>query len=163
RFVDVHYVGQFHDLTVPVAPRGGAIHLDAVRRAFEREHRRTYGYVSPEEDCEIRAARLVVRFPKGAARPEGALVLPDFAGTQGGQVMRNFAGRDVYDKLEEVVAAPHTALLVVDMQNDFCSPEGVFGKRGADTSPVRAIIPGIRRLLETARSAKTRCIFLRHT
>jgi len=77
--------------------------------------------------------------------------------------MRNFAGKDVYDKLEEIVAAPHTALLVVDMQNDFCSPGGVFGKRGADTSQVRAIIPSVARLLETARSAKTKCIFLRHT
>jgi nicotinamidase-related amidase len=77
--------------------------------------------------------------------------------------MRNLAGKDVYDKLEEIVAAPHTALLVVDMQNDFCSPEGVFGKGGADTARVRAIIPGIQRLVETARTAKTRCIFLRHS
>jgi N-methylhydantoinase A len=81
RFVDVHYVGQFHDLTVPVTMRGGAIDLAAVRRAFEREHQRTYAYVSSEEDCEIRAARLVVRYPKGAARPEGALALPETADT----------------------------------------------------------------------------------
>jgi N-methylhydantoinase A len=94
RFLDVHYVGQFHALTVPVVQRGGAIDLDAVRRAFDREHRRTYGYVSPEEDCEIRAARLVVRYPKGAARPEGALVLPDPAGTEGGSSTGGV--RDVY-------------------------------------------------------------------
>jgi nicotinamidase-related amidase len=77
--------------------------------------------------------------------------------------MRNFAGKLVYDALEEIVAAPHTALLVVDMQNDFCSPDGVFGKRGADTAPVRAIIPATRRLLDTARRTGTRPIFLRHT
>jgi N-methylhydantoinase A len=92
RLVDVHYVGQFHDLTVPVATRGGAIDMAAVRRAFEREHQRTYGYVSAEEGCEIRAARLVVRYPKAAARPEGALALPEAAG---GEVPSG-GTRDVY-------------------------------------------------------------------
>jgi nicotinamidase-related amidase len=49
------------------------------------------------------------------------------------------------------------------MQNDFCSPDGVFGKRGTDTTPVRAIIPSTRRLLDVARRAGITRIFLRHT
>ena len=40
--------------------------------------------------------------------------------------MREFAGRQVYDQLHEIVGPQHTALLVVDMQNDFCAPAGVF-------------------------------------
>jgi nicotinamidase-related amidase len=77
--------------------------------------------------------------------------------------MRKFAGKLVYDRLDEIVAPSHTAFLVVDMQNDFCSPDGVFGKRGTETGSVRAIIPETRRLLDVAREAGALCVFLRHT
>jgi nicotinamidase-related amidase len=44
-----------------------------------------------------------------------------------------------------------TALLVIDMQNDFCSPGG-FGERlGNDIQPTRIIIPRIAKLLERFR------------
>lgn len=46
-----------------------------------------------------------------------------------------------------------TALVVIDMQNDFCSPGGFGEKLGNDITPTRAIIPAIARLLEAARSA----------
>ena len=39
--------------------------------------------------------------------------------------------------LEELVDPKHTALIVVDMQNDFCHPKGAFAKRGSDLSMVR--------------------------
>lgn len=46
-----------------------------------------------------------------------------------------------------------TALLVIDMQNDFCAPGG-FGERlGNDITPARAIIPVISDVLEAARAA----------
>ncbi|MFB9279271.1 cysteine hydrolase family protein [Cohnella cellulosilytica] len=46
-----------------------------------------------------------------------------------------------------------TALVVIDMQNDFCSTGG-FGERlGNDISPTRAIIPTIQELLRAARTA----------
>ncbi|WP_027094451.1 cysteine hydrolase family protein [Cohnella thermotolerans] len=49
--------------------------------------------------------------------------------------------------------ASRTALIVIDMQNDFCSPGG-FGERlGNDISPTRAIIPVISGLLDAAREA----------
>lgn len=45
-----------------------------------------------------------------------------------------------------------TALLVIDMQNDFCAPGG-FGERlGNDITPTREIIPRIAMLLERFRS-----------
>src|SRR5437588_9459140 len=77
--------------------------------------------------------------------------------------MREIAGRQIYDQLEEIVAPKHTALLVVDMQNDFCEAGGVFGKTGADTARISAVIPGIASLLDDARSAGVRRIFMRHT
>ncbi|WP_372634733.1 cysteine hydrolase family protein [Cohnella sp.] len=46
-----------------------------------------------------------------------------------------------------------TALVVIDMQNDFCSPGGFGEMLGNDISPTRAIIPTIQELLRAAREA----------
>jgi len=46
-----------------------------------------------------------------------------------------------------------TAIVVIDMQNDFCSAGGFGELLGNDIAPTRAIIPVIRGLLETAREA----------
>lgn len=43
------------------------------------------------------------------------------------------------------------ALLVVDMQNGFCHPDGTLAKDGADVSMMREIIPNVRRLIEICR------------
>ena len=40
--------------------------------------------------------------------------------------MYEIDGKRVYTELAELVEPPHTALVVIDMQNDFCSPEGSF-------------------------------------
>lgn len=47
----------------------------------------------------------------------------------------------------------HAALVVIDMQNDFCHPEGVMARRGEDVSHNLAIVPAIARLLAAARAA----------
>jgi nicotinamidase-related amidase len=44
-----------------------------------------------------------------------------------------------------------TALLVVDMQNDFCHPEGWLGHIGVDVAPARAPIPALAALLPALR------------
>jgi hypothetical protein len=44
-------------------------------------------------------------------------------------------GKHVYTELAELVDPPHTALIVIDMQKDFCSPQGSFAKQGLDLSP----------------------------
>lgn len=46
-----------------------------------------------------------------------------------------------------------TALLVVDMQNAFCHPEGGFAQVGRDVSAQNAIIPTVASLVRQARSA----------
>lgn len=46
-----------------------------------------------------------------------------------------------------------TALVVIDMQNDFCSAGGFGEKLGNDITPTRAIIPVIQKLLQVARDA----------
>jgi nicotinamidase-related amidase len=46
-----------------------------------------------------------------------------------------------------------TALVIIDMQNDFCSPGGFGEKLGNDITLTRAIIPVIQQLLQAARNA----------
>ncbi len=46
-----------------------------------------------------------------------------------------------------------TALLVIDMQNDFCHPDGWLAHIGVDVSPARTPISSIDSLLPTLRSA----------
>jgi ureidoacrylate peracid hydrolase len=54
-----------------------------------------------------------------------------------------------------------TALLVIDMQNGFASPDGTLGKAGFDISMTRAIIPNIQRLVEAAHAAQVRVFWSR--
>lgn len=49
------------------------------------------------------------------------------------------------------VDVARSALLIVDMQNDFLHPEGWFPSSGIDPSPLRAVIPAIATLADTAR------------
>jgi len=46
-----------------------------------------------------------------------------------------------------------TALLVIDLQEDFLSPTGFFARKGYDPSPLRAILPAVNRLIAAARAA----------
>jgi nicotinamidase-related amidase len=44
-----------------------------------------------------------------------------------------------------------TALIIIDMQRDFCEPGGYIDSLGYSTAPARAVIPGIARLRAAAR------------
>jgi nicotinamidase-related amidase len=46
-----------------------------------------------------------------------------------------------------------TAMLVVDMQNDFLHPDGWFPRAGVDTAALRAIVPGLNALNAALRAA----------
>lgn len=54
-----------------------------------------------------------------------------------------------------------TALIVIDMQNDFLSLDGYFAKQGCDPSPLRAILPTIARLIDGCRKAGIKIIHTR--
>jgi ureidoacrylate peracid hydrolase len=51
------------------------------------------------------------------------------------------------------------ALVVVDMQNDFCHPEGYYARAGRNVAPVQRIVPNIQRLLAAARAAGMLVVF----
>lgn len=56
-----------------------------------------------------------------------------------------------------------SALLVIDMQKDFVSETGLLARRGADRSQVRAIIPGVNRLIDVARKTGKLIIWVETT
>jgi ureidoacrylate peracid hydrolase len=54
-----------------------------------------------------------------------------------------------------------TAILVVDMQNDFGSEGGMFHRAGVDIEPIKAIVPAIAKVLATARSVGLPIVYLK--
>lgn len=56
-----------------------------------------------------------------------------------------------------------TALLIIDMQNDFCHPQGFSGELGFDLTPIRAIIPRLQRVLDWARQKNVLVVFTRES
>ncbi len=65
-------------------------------------------------------------------------------------------------KPERVVFEPdQTAVIVVDMQNDFGTSEGMFARAGVDISGIRAVIAPTARVLVGARRAGIRIAYLK--
>lgn len=64
------------------------------------------------------------------------------------------------DNLEDWIAPGRTALVILDMQTDFASPEGAMGRAGADLGAVPAALAGAQRLAESARAAGTPVVFV---
>jgi ureidoacrylate peracid hydrolase len=62
--------------------------------------------------------------------------------------------------LADKLAPSRTALLVVDVQNDFCSPDGYFGKLGYDVSAPAGIMPTLHALIDAARAAGVLVVFV---
>lgn len=55
--------------------------------------------------------------------------------------------------LDAMVHPRHAAFVIIDMQNDFCHPDGLMGRRGEDVSHNATIVPVIAALLAAARRA----------
>ena len=65
--------------------------------------------------------------------------------------------------LAEKVGPANAALVVVDVQNDFCHDEGAFARMGRDVTPIRAMVPRLQALIDAARQAEVPVIFLAFT
>ncbi|MDE0944653.1 MAG: cysteine hydrolase, partial [Alphaproteobacteria bacterium] len=74
--------------------------------------------------------------------------------------MRDVSGTMVRDSLSELVAPETTALLVVDVQNDFCHDDGHFARHGKDMAAVKAVLPGIRSFVAAAREHGVKVVFI---
>ncbi len=84
RFMDMRYVGQSFELTIPVPDRAlTAGDMVEILARFHREHERTYGHCAPEESVEVANLKLSVtgmipnpnfkELPQGGISPEKAL------------------------------------------------------------------------------------------
>ena len=88
RSVDVRYVGQSYELTVPARAH--------YRSLFERMHRRLYGYADPQRRVEVVNIRVSVRVPAPAVRMRESFSPPPPEGTTCGW-QRVYAGGTWHD------------------------------------------------------------------
>ncbi len=65
--------------------------------------------------------------------------------------------------LETVLCERKSALILIDVQNEFCHPDGSFGQKGLDLSRVNGIIPPLRALIDTAHKKDVPVIFVKNT
>lgn len=71
-------------------------------------------------------------------------------------------GKEVFRELDELVDPKHTAVLVIDMQNDFCRDDGKAVAAGFKIDMIKESIPRIKRFLEAARDAGVLIIYTEH-
>lgn len=70
--------------------------------------------------------------------------------------------RDTPRSFEEALSPSHTALLVHDMQNDFCSPEGKIFRRAAKRpETIAAVVAEIAKLVKAARGSGAKVVYLK--
>lgn len=65
------------------------------------------------------------------------------------------------DGLRRKVLPEHTALLIIDMQRDYCCREGIFDRRGFDIGPARDLALRLNRFLDEAREVVPHIVHLR--
>jgi len=65
--------------------------------------------------------------------------------------------------LEQKVYPSHSALIVMDVQNDFCAKEGVFGKEGKNLNLIQAMVPRLINFIGRAREVGLTIIYSRST
>jgi ureidoacrylate peracid hydrolase len=63
--------------------------------------------------------------------------------------------------LADKVRAAHTALLVIDMQNDFCADDGFVAKGGRDVSLAQSMAKRLPSFIDQARRAGVLVVFVR--
>ena len=64
--------------------------------------------------------------------------------------------------LAEKVDPRHCAVLIVDVQNDFCAEGGAMHSEGRDLTLVQAMVPRLARLVDAARAARVPCVWIRN-
>ena len=77
--------------------------------------------------------------------------------------MKTVNGVEVFSEVSEMLEPAHTALLVVDVQNDGCLPDGWFAKHGKDVSRMEQIFGPIERLIGASRESGALTVFIEQT
>lgn len=66
-------------------------------------------------------------------------------------------------ELKRILAPDKTALIMIDMQNDFVDDKGKFALGGRDASQIKKIVPTCKNLLEAARKAGVFVVHIQQT
>jgi N-methylhydantoinase A len=124
RFIDIRYVGQSYQLTVPLtAARVTTEALAEARLRFNTTHRATYGYAEPSEPCEIVTLRVsalgLIEKPILGASRSAANGACDAAGARKGARAVFFTGAGfvdcaVYDRARLPIGAEFRGPAVVE-------------------------------------------------
>jgi len=69
--------------------------------------------------------------------------------------------RKLLKTLPEKVDPQHTALIVVDVQNDFCHEDSAYAHMGHNVTLIQEMVPRLAATIEAARAAQVPVIFLR--
>jgi nicotinamidase-related amidase len=75
-------------------------------------------------------------------------------------IVKTVAGKRYLTTLEEIVSPERAALIVVDLQNDFCSVGGAWNSRGYDVGAMPDVIANSKRLIDGAREAGVPVIYI---
>lgn len=76
--------------------------------------------------------------------------------------MLEINGTLMFTELAEIVEPRHTALIIVDVQRDFCTDDGVAGRLGRDLSIIKPAIGRIKDVLAAARRAGVMPIYIQN-
>ena len=90
RHVDMRYVGQSYELSIPLDNGGADGALQSMLRKFHAEHERAYGFAAPEEPVEFVTLRLTA--VGSIAKPK----LRELSGSGGGAAAARRSVRQVY-------------------------------------------------------------------
>jgi nicotinamidase-related amidase len=74
--------------------------------------------------------------------------------------MKTILNRQVLDTLPELVDPRWTALVVIDIQNDFCMPKGHFARYGKDVARMQPAVDRMVSFVAQAQELGMRCVFL---
>jgi nicotinamidase-related amidase len=77
--------------------------------------------------------------------------------------VKYLAGKPIPMTFEELVDPAHTALLVIDVQKEFCEESGIFPKRGVIIPSVKKTIDNIAQVLKAARESRIKVVFVQQT
>jgi ureidoacrylate peracid hydrolase len=66
------------------------------------------------------------------------------------------------DGLAKLIEPARTALVVIDVQNDYCHPQGSLALAGADVSAVDPAVDNIERLIEASRRLGVAVVWVRN-
>ncbi len=77
--------------------------------------------------------------------------------------MLTIGNKTIYTTLAELVDVRHTAIVIVDMQNDFCKPGWAFDQLDINLEMYPPMIPRLTRLLASARVMAVPLIYIQMT